>query len=199
MKFSLIFLGLFAIATAAPLAIRRAEHAPAGVVSGRDIQNGDMVRRSDNSLIQVVRANDDNIKRNLGENLETRQVEEAIEIVEAVVELVTGLIDAINEDNTKRGQFTIDTVTQSGEQWPGFNWVICHTDHTTAFDGTQGTDWGHTHHELDVTFGTIGFELYWFRSGTFTRNGDGGYLNWAYEGVVTGTENGGSVVHFARP
>lgn len=199
MKFSLIFLGLFAIATAAPLAIRRAEHAPAGVVSGRDIQNGDMVRRSDNSLIQVVRANDDSIKRNLGENLETRQVEEAIEIVEAVVELVTGLIDAINEDNTKRGQFTIDTVTKSGEQWPGFNWVICHTDHTTAFDGTQGTDWGHTHHELDVTFGTIGFELYWFRSGTFTRNGDGGYLNWAYEGVVTGTDNGGSVVHFARP
>ncbi|EDR01178.1 ectomycorrhiza-regulated small secreted protein [Laccaria bicolor S238N-H82] len=181
MKFSLIFLGLFAVATAAPLAIRRAEHAPAGVVSGRDIQTGDMLRRSDNSPIQVVRANDDSIKRNLGENLETRQVEEAIEIVEAVVELVTGLIDAINEDNTKRGQFTIDTVTQSGEQWPGFNWVICHTDHTTAFDGTQGTDWGHTHHELDVTFGTIGFELYWFRSGTFTRNGDGGYLNWAYE------------------
>lgn len=22
---------------------------------------------------------------------------------------------------------------------------------------------------------------------------------WAYEGVVTGTENGGSVVHFAQP
>jgi len=132
--------------------------------------------------------------------LETRQLQAAVEIVEAVVDLVEGIIDMINEDNTKRDQFTVDTVTQSGQQWPGFNWVICHTDHTTAFDGTQGTDWGHTHHELDISLGrTIGYELYWFRSGTFTRNGDGGYLNWAYEGVVTGTENGGSVVHFAAP
>ncbi|KIK00185.1 hypothetical protein K443DRAFT_100857 [Laccaria amethystina LaAM-08-1] len=177
MKFSLVFLGLFAVATAAPLAIRRAEHAPSGVVGGRDIQNCDMVRRNDNSSIQVVRANDDSIKRNLAENLETRQVQAAVEIVEAVVDLVTGLIDMVNEDNTKRDQFTVDTVTQSGQQWPGFNWVICHTDHTTAFDGTQGTDWGHTHQELDISFGTIGYEIYWFRSGTFTRNGDGGYLN----------------------
>jgi hypothetical protein len=102
MKFSLVFLGLFAVATAAPLAIRRAEHAPSGVVGGRDIQNGDMVRRNDNSSIQVVRANDDSIKRNLAENLETRQVQAAVEIVEAVVDLVTGLIDMVNEDNTVR-------------------------------------------------------------------------------------------------
>lgn len=144
MKFSLVFLGFFAVATAAPLAIRRAEHAavapPSGVVGGRDIQNGDMTRRSDNSLIQVVRANDDSIKRNIGENLETRQfqtadeivaavVEEleletlatrqlqaAVEIVEAVIDLVEGIIDMINADNTKRDHFTIDTVTQSGQQ-----------------------------------------------------------------------------------
>jgi len=101
MKFFLVFLGLFAVATAAPLAMRRAEHA-ALAVSGRDIQNGDMMRRSDNSLIQVVRANDDSIKRNLGEILETRQAQAAVEIVEAVVELVTGIIDMINEDNTVR-------------------------------------------------------------------------------------------------
>ncbi|EDR16023.1 uncharacterized protein LACBIDRAFT_301642 [Laccaria bicolor S238N-H82] len=228
MKFFLVFLGFFAVATAAPLAIRRAEHAavapPLGVVGGRDIQNGDMTRRSDNSLIQVVRANDDSIKRILGENLETRQLQTAdevvdavieklesetlgtrqlqaaVEIVEAVIDLVEGIIDMINADNTKRDHFTIDTVTQSGQQWPGFNWVICDSDHTTAFDGTEGVDWGHSHHELDISLGrTVGYELYWLRSGTFTRNGDGGYLNWAYEGVVTGTENGGSVVHFAAP
>jgi hypothetical protein len=216
MKFSLVLLGLFAVATAAPLAIRRAEHAPAGVVGGRDIQNGDMVRRSDNPSIHVVRANDNSIKRNLGEILETRQVEEAIEVLGEILktrqetpsageilglvgDFVWGIIDAINHDITLRDQFTTKTVTDSGQKWPGFNWVICHTDHTTAFDGTQGTDWGHSHHELGLIFGSTGYELYWFKSGTFTRNGDGGYLNWAYEGVVTGTENGGSVVHFARP
>ena len=106
MKFLLVFLGLFAVATAAPLAMRRAEHAalapPSGVVGGRDIQNGDLMRRSDNSLIQVVRANDDSIKRNLGENLERRQIQAAVEIVEAVIDLVEGIIDMINEDNTVR-------------------------------------------------------------------------------------------------
>ncbi|KIK00189.1 hypothetical protein K443DRAFT_615903 [Laccaria amethystina LaAM-08-1] len=199
MKFSLIFLGLFAVATAAPLAIRRAEHVPAGVVGGRDIQNGDLVRRSDNSSVQVVHANDDGIKRNLGENLKTRQIEEVAEMVIAIVDLVNDIIEEINQDNTLRDQFTQNTVSQSGQQWPGFNWVICHTDHTTAFDGVQGTDWGHSHHELGLNFGSMGYELYWFRSGTFTRKGDGGYINWAYEGVVTGTEKDGSVVHFGKP
>jgi hypothetical protein len=105
MKFFLVFLGLFAVATAAPLAMRRAEHAAlVGVVGGRDIQNGDMMRRSHNSLIQVVRANDDSIKRNLGEILETRQLQAAVEIVEAVVDLVEGIIDMINEDNTVRNE-----------------------------------------------------------------------------------------------
>ena len=107
MKFSLVFLGLFAIATAAPLAIRRAEHTTAGVVGGRDIQNGDMVRRSDNPPIQVVPAHDDSIKRKLGETLETRQdavpvpvpVDPA-DILRDIVELVGAIIEAINEDNT---------------------------------------------------------------------------------------------------
>ena len=104
-KFSLVFLGLFAIATAAPLAIRRAEHTTAGVVGGRDIQNGDMVRRSDNSPIHVVPAHDDSIKRNLGENLETRQNAvpvpvDPFDILKDIAELVGAIIAAINEDNT---------------------------------------------------------------------------------------------------
>ena len=105
MKFSLVFLGLFAIATAAPLAIRRAEHATAGVVGGRDIQNGDMVQRSDNSPIHVVRASEDSIKRSLREILETRQdavpvLVDPADILRDIVELVRAIIEAINEDNT---------------------------------------------------------------------------------------------------
>jgi len=103
MKFSLLFLGLFAVTTAAPLAIRRAEHAPAGVVAGRDIQNGDMVRRSDNSLVQFVRANDDSIKRNVGEHLKTRGAAlVAGEILGLVADVVGAIIEEINEDNTVR-------------------------------------------------------------------------------------------------
>ena len=82
-------------------------------------------------------------------------------------------------------------------QWPHFNWVICHSPYSTAFDGVEDTDYGHTHHELKVSFGrTIGsvlylqyfyiffshdflkrYDLYWARSGTFYRYGDGGFIN----------------------
>ena len=79
-------------------------------------------------------------------------------------------------------------------KWPNFNWVICHSPYSIAFDGVEGTDYGHTHHELKISFGrTIGsvtsnliyfshiflnrFDLYYAKSGTFYRYGDGGFIN----------------------
>jgi len=80
---------------------------------------------------------------------------------------------------------------------PHFNYVLCHTKHHTDFKGVQGKDWGHSHQELPVSFGkTVGYdifssgihmnsqsnfyaryEIYYFKEGTFHREGDGGYLN----------------------
>jgi hypothetical protein len=83
-------------------------------------------------------------------------------------------------------------------QYPTYNWVICHSPFSFDFYGVEGTDWGHTHHELGISFGrTIGsvlltylqyflfflitllnrYELYWARNGTFYRYGDGGSIN----------------------
>lgn len=40
---------------------------------------------------------------------------------------------------------------------PGFNYVICHTDHEYQWDGAEGADWAHDHTEFDVQIGgTIG-------------------------------------------
>lgn len=59
-------------------------------------------------------------------------------------------------------------------KYPGWNWVICHTKHKTDFKGEHH----HRHEEFKVSFGkTIGYEIYWFKAGTFERQGDGGYLN----------------------
>ena len=96
MKFSLVFLGLFAIATAAPPAVRRAEHASAAVVGGRNIYNGDMMRRTAN---HAVRANDNSIKQNPGKK---GQAGEVFEMAAAVVDLVDTIIGAINKNNTVR-------------------------------------------------------------------------------------------------
>ena len=214
MKFSLVFLGLFAIAAAAPLAIRRAEHATAGVVGGRDIQNGDMVRRSDNSPIHVVRANDDSIKQNLGENLETRQVEEVIEMVAAIVDLVDTIIDDINKDNTVRQCTTFIKSDYLIEH--SFSYVInspstrspsryrniqastgssatlitqllsmasrTPTGATVIMNLASSSDqWGQSFviNKLKLSFLIFlntRYDLYWFKSGTFTRKGDGGLI-----------------------
>lgn len=103
MKIFLSPLGLFVLVLANPLAIWHPVHAAfapiAGVVGGRDIQNGDMTQRSDNSLSQVVRAIDNNIKRTPQEDVEARQIGEAIDIIDAVINLVNDIINIANEDD----------------------------------------------------------------------------------------------------
>jgi hypothetical protein len=57
-----------------------------------------------------------------------------------------------------RGAFTQEIVRRGREEYPGFNWVICHVKHDKRFDGTQGNEWGHTHREVDIKIGgTIGY------------------------------------------
>lgn len=100
MKFILVFLGLFAIATAAPLAMKRVEHAalapPAGLVGGRDII-GNATEQHNNSTVTVVHHG---IRPKTRKNVKKRQFQAAVEIVELVIDLVEGIIDEINEDNT---------------------------------------------------------------------------------------------------
>ena len=106
MKIFLFSLGLFVLVLANPLAIWHPVHAAfaplAGVVDGRDIKNRDMTQRSGNSLGQVVRAIDSNIKRTPQEDLEARQIEDAIGILADVMDLVSDIIDITNEDNAVR-------------------------------------------------------------------------------------------------
>ena len=54
-----------------------------------------------------------------------------------------------------RSKFTLDTVVQSSEEYPNFNFDICYTEHTTQFVGDRGVDWSHSHHEVDMTLGGI--------------------------------------------
>ncbi|KAF9473868.1 hypothetical protein BDN70DRAFT_867029 [Pholiota conissans] len=102
--------------------------------------------------------------------------------IEAIVNAIKG---AIQQDKDMRGRWTSALVQKLHNKNPHFNWVVCHTQHKYNFKGVKGKDWGHSHHEISVHFSkTVGFEIYWFKEGTFDRIGDGGYLNWAYYGNV---------------
>jgi len=122
------------------------------------------------------------------------------DVVEFVVDLVSGIKAQIAADKLARSGFTQQVVAQGRQQKPLYNWVICHTKHETHFDGVQGKDWEHSHQEFDIKLGgTIGYEIYWFSSGTFKRIGDGGYLNWAFAGVIKSQSADGKQITFGKP
>ncbi|KAJ8522025.1 hypothetical protein ONZ45_g1390 [Pleurotus djamor] len=117
-----------------------------------------------------------------------------------VTSVVEGIVGGIQQDNERREAYTKGVVAEMRNKFPNFNWVICHVKHSTNFEGTRGVDWGHKHHEFDIVIGgTIGYELYWFRKGEFTRHGDGGFINWAYRGNVVSRSGDGKHITFSAP
>jgi len=133
--------------------------------------------------------------------VEPRQYRQAAKIVVKAVELIVNAIKGqIEKDKEMRGQWTSKMIGELRGKHPQFNFVLCHTQHKTAFKGAQGVDWGHSHQELPVSFRkTIGYEIYWFKEGTFERIGDGGWLNWAYAGVVKSKSGDGKKLTFGPP
>jgi hypothetical protein len=93
---------------------------------------------------------------------------------------VQAILESINEDNPKRERFTQDFVNKAREEFPDYNVVIIHPEHKR-----EGV-WIHQHYELPISFGrTIGYEVYFSKKGdsfTLENLGDGGFINWAYNG-----------------
>ncbi|KDQ24781.1 hypothetical protein PLEOSDRAFT_1107712 [Pleurotus ostreatus PC15] len=121
----------------------------------------------------------------------------AVNGIRAIIRKVQRTLD---EDKDARGKFTYNLVSEMQQQYPGFNWVVCHTKHETKFDGEKGKEWDHRHQEFDIKLGgTVGFEIYNLKSGEFIRQGDGGFLNWAYIGNVASKSGDGKVIKFLSP
>ncbi|TFK35931.1 hypothetical protein BDQ12DRAFT_737235 [Crucibulum laeve] len=124
----------------------------------------------------------------------------AVDVAEGIVKIVNIIKGEVEKDKAKRSQFTQSLVQKFVKQYPHFNIVVCHTKHDKKFDGKEGVDWGHKHQEFDVKIGgTVGYEIYWFKGGWFDRKGDGGYLNWAYQGRIIKNERKGAKLTFAAP
>jgi len=147
---------------------------------------------------------DELAERDLENGLQERQVQAAVKIAEKVAEGIVKIVDLIKDkiqkDKNARSQWTQDFVGRLHAQNPHFNYIICHTDHTAKWDGVRGKDWSHMHQEFPVSFGkTVGYEIYWGRTGTFIRKGDGGYLNWAFYGNVKSRSGDGKTIVWGKP
>jgi hypothetical protein len=85
----------------------------------------------------------------------------------------------INNDNKKREAYTQQFVQQASQKYPRYNVVICHPNHRVSGATI------HQHYELPMTLGTCGYDIYFSQKGkqfTFVNQGDGGFINWAFNG-----------------
>jgi hypothetical protein len=85
------------------------------------------------------------------------------------------------DDKTKRAEFTQRTVAELSRKYPNYNFVITRHKQSKA----TGKSVVHKHVEMKQTVGTVGYEIFAAPKGkrfVFERNGDGGFLNWAYRG-----------------
>ena len=90
-------------------------------------------------------------------------------------------IDA-GKDDERREAFTQNYVAEATKKYPNQNFVISHNG------GDIEGEHVHGHVELDVSMGTIGYEVFASFKGKpfkFVRKGDGGFINWAYAGEFT--------------
>ncbi|KAF6752598.1 ectomycorrhiza-regulated small secreted protein [Ephemerocybe angulata] len=207
MRFSTILLSLLAgtvtVVLAAPAALTEQEvfvrtDGDASVFQGREVTEDELRARdaavigdlvdvreyfSDAEVEELALRSMGLEERSISE-LQPRAIGAAVRIVakgiEAIVKLIKGRIE---HDKTERGKFTLHFVQEAHRKNPKFNWLIVHTAHTKDFVGKEGVGWGHRHQEFPVSFSkTIGYEIYYFKKGSFDLKGDGGYLNWAFSG-----------------
>ncbi|KAF5335675.1 hypothetical protein D9611_009690 [Ephemerocybe angulata] len=211
MRFSTIILSLLAgtatLVLAAPATVSEQDvfvraDGDASVFEGRDITDEE-IRARDSAVAAAMGGDsvevrdyfseeeiEDLAMRHLGLDsrdlmeLEPRGVGTVVKLVAKGIEAIVNVIKGrIEHDKAERGKFTLHFVQEAHRKNPNFNWLIVHTAHTKKFAGKEGKDWGHRHQEFSVSFSkTIGYEIYYFKKGSFDLKGDGGYLNWAFNG-----------------
>jgi len=123
------------------------------------------------------------------------------EVLKVAIKAIGDLIGDIRDENKNRETFVKNVLAGLVAKDPSFNYMLVHPKHTTKWDGTENVDWYHRHQECDTIRlfkKTIGYEIYAARSGTFELQGDGGFINWAFQGNFKREGNQGHIVKFAR-
>jgi hypothetical protein len=106
---------------------------------------------------------------------------------------VTLNIDA--HEHQAEEKFTQDSVEALRKEYPNYNVLLCHSAFKQNF--TQST---HQHYEFPLTPPrTQGYEVFIFKAGEFWLQGDGGFLNWAYDGNFVVDPNDGKHIIFSDP
>jgi hypothetical protein len=117
----------------------------------------------------------------------------AISAAVALANTSLGGLNVINNnDHAYEEAYTKAVVSQIRDEYPNMNVMIVHSAHDQNFQGCT-----HVHYEFQLFGGrTQGYEVYVFHSGTFKLNGDGGFINWCYDGNYTKDSDDGHQLTF---
>ncbi|KIL63661.1 hypothetical protein M378DRAFT_11943 [Amanita muscaria Koide BX008] len=129
-----------------------------------------------------------NAKRLNERNIDKRQLSDTMF---NIVNAITVFADEYNHyHGYSRAEFTQNVVQAIYNYYPHFNYIICHdaVEHDSNFPGPVGVN----AYDVQVTYDKAPtpfnnppvFDIVIGTNGTFTRFGDGGYINWAYIGNV---------------
>ncbi len=105
----------------------------------------------------------------------------AAKVITELAIITIELLVEIAELDEKRTRFTQSFVAEARKKYPDYNVVIIHTEHN------QEGIYIHQHEELYflLDIKSIGYEIYFSKIGDpfwLENLGDGGFINWAYDG-----------------
>ncbi|KAM6503838.1 hypothetical protein JOM56_000781 [Amanita muscaria] len=104
---------------------------------------------------------------------------------------------AVGASHKRNAEYTKNFIEGMWNNNKNFNYVLCNPAHIAAFDGEEGTDWAAGY---PPSFNNRVYHLLIGGSGTFTRQGKGGYVNWAWKGSVQkGQDLHSNVIKFVKP
>ncbi|KAJ7572757.1 hypothetical protein C8J56DRAFT_1174761 [Mycena floridula] len=122
------------------------------------------------------------------------------ETLKLAIKAVLSLISDIKDERKNREMFVKNLLAGLVAKNSAFNYMIIHPKHTAKWEGVAGKDWHKEHVECDtirLLKKTIGYDIYAGKKGVVELQGDGSFINWAFQGRFTRTGNQGHVVTFS--
>ncbi|KAJ7572934.1 hypothetical protein C8J56DRAFT_985833 [Mycena floridula] len=122
------------------------------------------------------------------------------EVLKMCIKAVLSLIKDLTDEKKNRELFVKNLLAGLVAKNSKFNYVIVHPKHTAKWEGAAGQDWHHEHVECDtirLLKKTVGYEIYAGKKGVVTLQGDGSFINWAFQGNFKRSGNQGHTVTFS--
>jgi hypothetical protein len=116
-------------------------------------------------------------------------------VLSTSLSVVRLILDIDAHEHDAEEAFTQQTIAALRQEYPDYNALMCHSAFRQNF-----TNSFHYHYEFPLTAPrSQGYEVFLFKAGEFWLDGDGGFVNWAYDGKFTKDPSNEHHIIFSDP